>query len=162
MYWMRCLEDSSALKVTASDKMSKIAQILICQKDEKNWKNRENRSQIYDNFYISYGYNYRHLCRTARKNSQISKPSWTLILTESCTDGSDRGYGSALSWLAGGNPRAYPRHMGKSNTLFCDGHVEGIRSTNKASSGLYLESALGTKYTNNNRWTADAKPASGE
>jgi prepilin-type processing-associated H-X9-DG protein len=41
-----------------------------------------------------------------------------------------------------------PRHEGVCNILFCDGHVEGIRSPNKVESGMPTAKGIGTWWPN--------------
>ncbi len=143
--------------------MKNSAQVYLCEMDIINWRNKENRTEIYDNNYISYGYNYRHLCGISRKITQIRRPSLTLTLVESYVSSTNtRGYGAALSWRVGGNPWAYPRHGKSGNALFCDGHAESVNSSNGTADGMYSLSALGDKNTANNRWTADGNPAPSE
>ncbi len=157
MNWVQCIGKSGLFDVTDGSKMKRVAELLVCQKDMINWKKRTNRSELYDYMRISYGYNYRHLCRRAKKNTMIVRPSHTLILCEA-TDSSTstRGYGNVLSWIFGGQPQAYPRHQKCCNVLFIDGHVESVRSTNGLYNGLYSAEALGSAHgTTNNRWTAD-------
>jgi len=157
MNWVQCIGKSGLFDVTEDSKMKRVAELLVCQKDMYNWERRTNRSEIYDNLRISYGYNYRHLCRIKRKNTMIVRPSHTLILCESTDSGtSTRGYGINISWVFSSQPQANVRHQKCCNTLFIDGHVESVRSTNGLFNGLYSAGALGSAHaTENNRWTAD-------
>ena len=161
--WMRCFDNAGTLKTTAGTGMGSNAEIFLCEKDLINWGKRKNRSELFDNNYLSYGYNYRHLCRTARKNFQIKRPSWTLVLAESrASSSNNRGYGNIISWNDGAQAIASTRHYGLCNVLLVDGHAESVKSPNRLYSGLYNDSALGNKYNQSNRWTADSRPASSE
>ncbi|MBN2642191.1 MAG: type II secretion system protein [Victivallales bacterium] len=159
--WIRCLENSDLLKTTAGTKMNNQTKVFMCPNDLYNIKRMHIRSWVYDSINVSYGYNFRHLCRIQRKTNQITRPSNTILMVDCSEDGvSSRGYGLAYSWII--NQRAFPRHYGNANSVFIDGHVESVRSSNGSSSGLYSTDVLGTKSSDNNRWTANSKPAPSE
>lgn len=155
--WMKCLNDAGIFQsVTTGGANHTITELYLCEKDLENWANRNNPTELYANNWLSYGYNFRHLCSSAKKIHQISKPSNTLTLIESASSQtSSRGYGAVLSWNS--SPCPYPRHGKVANTLFCDGHVEAVRSADGAPSGFFTKDVLYNKFYDGNRWTADGK-----
>jgi len=157
--WMRCFDEAGILQSIRENK--KAGYIYLCEKDQKNWKQRDDIAQLIDLNYLSYGYNYRHLCFNPKKIHQIKQPTNTLVLIETATSATNpQGYGAVLSWSS--TPTPYPRHGKTANTLFCDGHVEAVRSPTGTPSGFFAPSVLYNKYHDNNRWTADGKAHSEE
>ena len=168
-YYMN-IQGAGLLRMTSATGQAKSTELYLCQSDAYNWALREDRANMWNNGYVSYGYNYRHLSNKPRKLGQITKPSRTLTLTESTANIINfRGYCTALSWNDSAQSRAMPRHDGHANTLFADAHVEGVKTGSNGAkflptlvSGIYQAAALGDKFTDNNRWTADGKTAASE
>ena len=80
---------------------------------------------------ISYGYNYFAFTGAwgyAVQFSQIPRPSAQLLLTESYNPDAPPSWWSKMGLRIVGPGIVYPRHSGLANTLFCDGHVAGVRA----------------------------------
>ena len=151
--WVRCFNSAGIFQDIVNNRSA--AQIYLCQKDGQNWNREFSPADILNN-YVSYGYNFRHLCAYPKKIHQITAPSRTITLVETAVSSlNDRGYGAVLSWNDA--PCPYPRHGKSANTLFCDGHVESVRSSNGAPSGFFSPDVFYNKFHDNNRWTANGK-----
>ncbi len=104
--------------------------------------------------YSHYGYNHMHVggssryggdARVPAQGTQIATPSRTILLVES-----RRNVGSATprgSFIAvdrtGSEHTPDPRHQGRVNTLFADGHTEAIRLADPANPWLPAPGGLG-------------------
>ncbi|MBN2641903.1 MAG: DUF1559 domain-containing protein [Victivallales bacterium] len=141
----------STMQESASkDKMN----ILWCDKDYNVVVNQKNKTTLFDEGRVSYGYNFRYL--PGKKTTMVRKPSETIYFVEAgvslTTVGS--GYLRANSWADSGQPCAFPRHDKYANTLWVDGHINKVRSGNGRYSGLYADNVLGNRYSASqfNKW----------
>jgi len=132
---------------------NKHAEILWCPNDQ-NVKLGKDKSTLFSQGRISYGYNNRHI--TGQKSVSAVKASTTVGLVETDTNlnsASQAGYYDALSWADPSNPCATVRHNGSGNVLWLDGHVSAVHSPNGLWNGLYYQGVLYNKWSNDNRWT---------
>jgi prepilin-type processing-associated H-X9-DG protein/prepilin-type N-terminal cleavage/methylation domain-containing protein len=143
------------------------ARALICPEAAKinnmeklvadNWTYGEN---------IVLNYDYSNMEYTLAKLSQIQQASTTIYLTDSIMNNPSATYTATLNepmpsamiyastTTAADSGLAYPWHSERfCNVLWVDGHVSNVISNNGTPESLYLNSALGTRFsTKNNKW----------
>jgi len=122
--------------------------------------------------YADYGYNFRNIgshydyatgdprkTKASAKDSEIKKPSQTVVIVDSVDGGStagqdyrNRGRYYVESNYSASAPQASPSHAGSCNALWIDGHVNSIVAGAKNSqetsiSRLYGPGGFGSRYS---------------
>ncbi len=135
--------------------------IFWCDDDANLTRNRASKTDLFSQCRISYGYNADYI--SGYLISKTKKPSSSIAVVEAACeltiDPCGYGYFYARTWSEPLNPIAFPRHSGKANVIWLDGHVSAERSTDGAYSGLYDDTVLGSCWSGGisggneyNRW----------
>ncbi len=134
---------------------------MFCPSDSASTSFQSASASYIDGF-ISYGYNHWGLDGVAP--GVLKRPAETILLCESGQNkGDDRPEGTGYYVCDAryvdvtGYGQVWPRHSGRANIYWTDGHASASPSPSGVSKDFYLAQALGTWWTEPNNWTTDGK-----